>query len=150
MEAGRRESGESSLEMNGDRAPSSASGHSSCGRCPHPGIATSLCSTRGSTRDRIIPAYRQTMKAGWRQGAGEGLETPPLQQSPWLWSRRTDRPSPDRSSRPVDPRLGYAVGVIIPSDEMRSKGRGTPHSANGWRGGDLRNSRVSRRFVELI
>ena len=32
-----------SLLMNGDIAASNALGHSSCGRWPHPDIATSLC-----------------------------------------------------------------------------------------------------------
>jgi hypothetical protein len=33
------------LEMKGERAESSALGHSSCGRCPHPDIVTILCTT---------------------------------------------------------------------------------------------------------
>ena len=32
--------------MNGERAESNALAHSSCGRCPHPDMVTSLCTGR--------------------------------------------------------------------------------------------------------
>lgn len=39
--------------MKGDIAASNALGHSSCGRCPHPDIATSLCTAKNHGKDQI-------------------------------------------------------------------------------------------------